>query len=251
MTKGRGGHLSSLTNTRLCRDSMCPGLRKREASGTRRPRRRSTIAPARTRAPREARPRLRPRRATRRLSSRLSRPPGLCRHQEGWPRWRTTGSEPIWARVGARGSQDARRLAQLSIARRARRPRSTSGTPARVARGVPVTWARRLTTGGWGRSNGGAPANRGRAGRTRRRMTDPGDGTARPGPAAAGIALAVLSAGTFGASGIFGSALISSGWSPAAAAIARLGGAAVLLTVPAVVQLRGRLALLGREGAKS
>ena len=81
-------------------------------------------------------------------------------------------------------------------------------------------------------------------------MTDPGDGTARHGPAAAGIVLAVLSAGAFGTSGIFGSALISSGWSPAAAAITRLAGAAVLLTVPAVVQLRGRWALLGREAGK-
>src|ERR1039458_1770361 len=81
-------------------------------------------------------------------------------------------------------------------------------------------------------------------------MTDPGDGTARPGPATAGIALAVLSAGTFGTSGIFASALISSGWSPAAAAIARLAGSAFLLTVPAVVQLRGRWALLRREAGK-
>jgi drug/metabolite transporter (DMT)-like permease len=78
-------------------------------------------------------------------------------------------------------------------------------------------------------------------------VTDPGRGTARPGPAAAGIALAVLSAGTFGTSGIFASALISTGWSPAAVAIARLGGSAVLLGVPAVLQLRGRWALLRRQ----
>jgi drug/metabolite transporter (DMT)-like permease len=75
----------------------------------------------------------------------------------------------------------------------------------------------------------------------------PWSDTARPGPAAAGITLAVLSAGTFGTSGIFASALISHGWSPAAAAIARLGGAAVLLTVPAVLQLRGRWDLLRRQ----
>jgi threonine/homoserine efflux transporter RhtA len=60
----------------------------------------------------------------------------------------------------------------------------------------------------------------------------------------------VLSAGTFGTSGIFASVLISAGWSPAAVAIARLGGAAVLLTVPAAVQLRGRWALLRRESAR-
>jgi drug/metabolite transporter (DMT)-like permease len=78
-------------------------------------------------------------------------------------------------------------------------------------------------------------------------VIDPDHGTARPGPAAAGIALAVLSAGTFGTSGIFASALISTAWSPAAVAIARLGGSAVLLSVPAVLQLRGRWALLRRQ----
>jgi drug/metabolite transporter (DMT)-like permease len=78
-------------------------------------------------------------------------------------------------------------------------------------------------------------------------VTDLGNDTARPGPAAAGITLAMLSAGTFGTSGISASALISHGWSPAAAAIARLGGAAVLLAVPAVLQLRGQWALLRRQ----
>ena len=80
-------------------------------------------------------------------------------------------------------------------------------------------------------------------------MTDPGRGTARPGPAAAGLALAVLSAGTFGTSGIFAAALISTGWSPAAVAIARLGGSAVLLAVPAVLQLRGRRTAAGAVAA--
>src|SRR5580698_11162385 len=81
-------------------------------------------------------------------------------------------------------------------------------------------------------------------------MPDPGDGGARPSAAASGIALAVLSAGTFGTSGIFASVLISAGWSPAAVATARLGGAAVLLTAPAVAQLRGRWALLRREAGR-
>src|ERR1700691_5552297 len=81
-------------------------------------------------------------------------------------------------------------------------------------------------------------------------MPDPGGGSARPGAAASGVALAVLSAGTFGTSGIFASVLISAGWSPAAVAIARLGGAAVLLTVPAVVQLRGGWALLRRDASR-
>jgi drug/metabolite transporter (DMT)-like permease len=48
-------------------------------------------------------------------------------------------------------------------------------------------------------------------------------------------------------SGIFASALISAGWSPAAAAIARLAGAAVLLAIPAALQMRGRWILLRRE----
>lgn len=78
-------------------------------------------------------------------------------------------------------------------------------------------------------------------------MTGPRNG---PAPAAAGIALAVLSAGTFGTSGIFASALISAGWSPAAAAIARLGGSAFLLTVPAVLRLRGRWVLLRRDAGR-
>ena len=72
----------------------------------------------------------------------------------------------------------------------------------------------------------------------------------REGPGFAGVALAVLSAGTFGMSGIFASALITAGWSPAAAAMARLGGGAILLAVPAVVQLRGRWVLLRREAGR-
>jgi drug/metabolite transporter (DMT)-like permease len=60
----------------------------------------------------------------------------------------------------------------------------------------------------------------------------------------------VLSAGTFGASGVFASALISSGWSPAAAAIARLAGSAIVLAVPAVLQLHGRWSLLRREAGR-
>jgi drug/metabolite transporter (DMT)-like permease len=76
-------------------------------------------------------------------------------------------------------------------------------------------------------------------------MTRPGQDTA-----ATGIALALLSAGSFGTSGIFGSALISSGWSPAAATLARLAAPAFLLAVPAVLQLRGRWALLRRQASR-
>ncbi len=62
-----------------------------------------------------------------------------------------------------------------------------------------------------------------------------------------GLALALLSAATFGTSGTFGSALIEGGWSPAAAVTARVVLSAVLLTVPAVLQLRGRWWLLRRD----
>jgi drug/metabolite transporter (DMT)-like permease len=65
----------------------------------------------------------------------------------------------------------------------------------------------------------------------------------------AGLALAMLSAATFGTSGTFGSALIEAGWSPAAAVTARVSLSALLLTVPAVLQLRGRWALLRRDAA--
>jgi drug/metabolite transporter (DMT)-like permease len=60
----------------------------------------------------------------------------------------------------------------------------------------------------------------------------------------AGLGLAVLSAATFGTSGTFASALMGSGWSPGAAVTARISIAALLLTGPALVQLRGRWALL-------
>jgi drug/metabolite transporter (DMT)-like permease len=65
----------------------------------------------------------------------------------------------------------------------------------------------------------------------------------------AGLALAILAAATFGTSGIFGSSLIRAGWSPAAAVVARIAVSAVILTVPAIVQLRGRWALLRANAA--
>jgi drug/metabolite transporter (DMT)-like permease len=63
----------------------------------------------------------------------------------------------------------------------------------------------------------------------------------------AGLGLAVISAATFGTSGTFASALMASGWSPGAAVVTRIGVAALLLTVPALAQLRGRWALLRRS----
>ncbi len=83
-----------------------------------------------------------------------------------------------------------------------------------------------------------------------RAATVAGTRAARPGPGA-GLALAVLSAVTFGTSGAFASSLIAAGWSPAAAVITRIAVAAALLTVPAVLQLRGRWSLLRRGAPKA
>lgn len=62
-----------------------------------------------------------------------------------------------------------------------------------------------------------------------------------------GLSLALVSAATFGTSGTFASALMAAGWTPGAAVVTRIGVAALLLTVPALVQLRGRWALLRRS----
>jgi drug/metabolite transporter (DMT)-like permease len=62
-----------------------------------------------------------------------------------------------------------------------------------------------------------------------------------------GLGLAVLSAATFGTSGSFASSLMASGWTPGAAVTARVAIAAVLLTAPALVQLRGRWPVLRRS----
>jgi len=64
----------------------------------------------------------------------------------------------------------------------------------------------------------------------------------------AGLALGLLSAMCFGTSGTFGSVLISAGWSPAGAVLARVCVAAVVLTVPALLALRGRWASLRASG---
>ena len=61
----------------------------------------------------------------------------------------------------------------------------------------------------------------------------------RPGALSnAGLGLALLSGATFGTSGSFASALIDAGWTPGAAVTARVVIAGVLLTVPALLQLR-------------
>jgi drug/metabolite transporter (DMT)-like permease len=76
-------------------------------------------------------------------------------------------------------------------------------------------------------------------------------GTAQSGQARSGLALAVLSAATFGTSGIFASSLIDAGWSPAAAVLSRAVFSALVLTIPAVAQLRGRWELLRRGAARA
>ncbi|HEX8768471.1 MAG TPA: EamA family transporter [Jatrophihabitans sp.] len=62
-----------------------------------------------------------------------------------------------------------------------------------------------------------------------------------------GLGLALLSAAAFGTSGAFATALISSGWTPAAAVTVRLLVAAAVLTVPALMVLRGQFGALVRE----
>jgi drug/metabolite transporter (DMT)-like permease len=59
-----------------------------------------------------------------------------------------------------------------------------------------------------------------------------------------GLLLALASAAAFGTSGVFASSLLATGWSAASAVTVRVGVAALVLTVPALLQLRGRWALL-------
>jgi drug/metabolite transporter (DMT)-like permease len=65
--------------------------------------------------------------------------------------------------------------------------------------------------------------------------------------AATGLGLALLSAATFGTSGIFARSLIDAGWSADAAVAARIGIAALVLMVPALVAARGRWNVLRRN----
>ncbi len=60
----------------------------------------------------------------------------------------------------------------------------------------------------------------------------------RGGYGGAGLMFALLSAATFATSGPLASALIDTGWSPGAAVTARIGTAALVLTIPAVLALR-------------
>ncbi|WP_019030881.1 EamA family transporter [Salinispora arenicola] len=71
----------------------------------------------------------------------------------------------------------------------------------------------------------------------------------QPPRGSAGLLLAVLSALTFATSGTFARSLIDAGWSAEAAVIVRVGLAALVLTVPAVLALRGRWSTLRRNVA--
>lgn len=59
-------------------------------------------------------------------------------------------------------------------------------------------------------------------------------------PMATGLLLALVASACFSTAGTFATSLIDAGWSPAAAVTARIVGAALLLTIPAVRALRGR-----------
>lgn len=64
----------------------------------------------------------------------------------------------------------------------------------------------------------------------------------------AGLGLALISAAAFGTSGSFADALMSTGWTPGAVVTARISVAASVLTVPALIGLRGRWQALRRSG---
>lgn len=66
----------------------------------------------------------------------------------------------------------------------------------------------------------------------------------------AGLGLALLSAATFGTSGAFAGSLLAAGWTPGAAVTVRVVVAALVLTLPALLALRGARAALRRGGGR-
>lgn len=70
----------------------------------------------------------------------------------------------------------------------------------------------------------------------------------RPRSVARGLGLAVLSAATFGSSGVGAKALIEAGWTSGGAVLVRLGGAAVVLILLGTVHYRGRWPLRAGSG---
>ena len=75
-------------------------------------------------------------------------------------------------------------------------------------------------------------------------------GGGQVGRGGAGLSLGILSAAAFGTSGAFASSLIDAGWSPAAAVLARITLAGLMLTIPALLQLRGRWGVLRRAAPR-
>ncbi|MEU4771482.1 EamA family transporter [Micromonospora sp. NPDC023644] len=69
----------------------------------------------------------------------------------------------------------------------------------------------------------------------------------QPPAAGLGLGLALLSAVTFATSGTFARSLIDAGWSAEAAVAARVGIAALVVAVPAVLSLRGKWDVLRRN----
>ncbi|HEY2552136.1 MAG TPA: EamA family transporter [Streptosporangiaceae bacterium] len=63
--------------------------------------------------------------------------------------------------------------------------------------------------------------------------------------------MSLLSAASFSTSGSVGTSLLAAGWSPAAAVLARVGIAAIVLAIPAVVALRGRWHVLRRQAGQT
>src|ERR1700751_4535827 len=62
-----------------------------------------------------------------------------------------------------------------------------------------------------------------------------------------GLVVAIVSGAAFGTSGTLGDGLLRAGWSPGAAVLARITVAALVLTPPALLQLRGQRAALRRN----
>ncbi|BCJ59904.1 EamA family transporter [Micromonospora endophytica] len=69
----------------------------------------------------------------------------------------------------------------------------------------------------------------------------------QPPAAGVGLTLALLSAVTFATSGTFARSLIEAGWSAEAVVVARVGIAALVLLLPALLVLRGRWPVLRRN----
>ena len=57
---------------------------------------------------------------------------------------------------------------------------------------------------------------------------------------ASGLLIALLSSSVFGLSGSFAKSLMEAGWTPATAVAVRMGGAAAVLLIPALIALHGR-----------